>query len=152
MKILKIFAVILLCGVFAPAPSSAQTFAKDTLTINSGQKSHTFTVELARTFAERERGLMHRKSLASDAGMLFIYERISRKSMWMKNTFIPLDMLFIDKYGKILHIVERTTPHSKEVISSRKRVKSVLELQGGAVSRLGISKGDTVVHTAFEKP
>ena len=99
---------------------------------------------------EKARGLMHRRSLAPDGGMLFIYTKELRQSMWMKNTLIPLDMLFIRQNGRIAHIHERAVPGSLATISSRGRVLAVLELRGGTVARLGIRKGDRVVHSIFD--
>lgn len=89
---------------------------------------------------------MFRETLAPDAGMLFIYPGRSRVSMWMKNTYVSLDMLFLDKDGTILHIAERTVPGSTAVISSRFRVKAVLEVVAGTVARLGLGEGDRVEH------
>ncbi|UUX50042.1 DUF192 domain-containing protein [Nisaea acidiphila] len=119
------------------------------LVIHSGGNEHVFSVELADTPEARAEGLMYRKQLALDAGMLFIYPSKSRVSMWMKNTYVSLDMLFLDRDGTILHIAERTVPQSTAVISSRFRVKAVLELLAGTASRLGLKAGDRVEHTAL---
>ena len=88
--------------------------------------------------------------MAANSGMLFLHERESPQLMWMKNTLIPLDMLFIDQTGKITRIVERTIPRSLNTISSRGKVLAVLELRGGTVSKLGIKTGDKVKHSAFK--
>src|SRR3546814_13522615 len=85
---------------------------------------------------------MYRDHLAADAGMLFVYSQPRRVSMWMKNTLIPLDMLFIAPDGRIESIVKRAVPHSLATISSRGKVRAVLELNGGTVDRLGIRPGD----------
>ena len=108
-----------------------------------------FIVELATTEEERSLGLMFRKKLPQNRGMLFIYksERVVR--MWMKNTFIPLDMLFLDKNGFITHLVKETRPLSLEIISSMGNVLGVLELLGGTSEKLGIRIGDRVEHVAF---
>src|SRR3546814_14529348 len=82
--------------------------------------------------------------------MLFVYSQPRRVSMWMKNTLIPLDMLFIAPDGRIESIVKRAVPHSLATISSRGKVRAVLELNGGTVDRLGIRPGDRVVHPIFE--
>ena len=92
---------------------------------------------------------MFRKHLDSDKGMLFDYGSPREISMWMKNTYIPLDMVFIDGKGRISHIVERTMPMSEEYIGSNGFVRAVLELNGGTVSRLGIKLGDQVAHEIF---
>lgn len=128
----------------------AQTGPTEPLAITaSGGETHHFQVELAKSFQDKARGLMHRESLAADAGMLFVYTREQRQDMWMKNTLIPLDMLFIRRDGRILHVHERAVPGSLETISSRGRVLAVLELRGGTVARLGIKVGDRVRHPAF---
>ena len=118
--------------------------------ITSNGSKHNFLVEVARTEEEKKIGLMFRKTLAKNAGMLFLYKREALRLMWMKNTFIPLDILFIDKKGVIKRVVKRTTPHSLATISSRKSVLAVLELKGGITSSLEIKKGDRIEHPAFE--
>ena len=118
--------------------------------ITSNGTKHNFLVEVARTEEEKKIGLMFRKTLAKNAGMLFLYKREALRLMWMKNTFIPLDILFIDKKGVIKRVVKRTTPHSLATISSRKSVLAVLELRGGITSSLEIKKGDRIEHPAFE--
>ena len=118
--------------------------------ITSNGSKHNFLVEVARTEEEKKIGLMFRKTLAKNAGMLFLYKREALRLMWMKNTFIPLDILFIDKKGVIKRVVKRTTPHSLATISSRQSVLAVLELRGGITSSLEIKKGDRIEHPAFE--
>ena len=118
--------------------------------ITSNGTKHNFLVEVARTEEEKKIGLMFRKTLAKNAGMLFLYKREALRLMWMKNTFIPLDILFIDKKGVIKRVVKRTTPHSLATISSRKSVLAVLELRGGITSSLEIKKGDRIEHPAFK--
>ncbi|HSR54741.1 MAG TPA: DUF192 domain-containing protein, partial [Alphaproteobacteria bacterium] len=114
-----------------------------------GTKTHEFKVELAISVRQRMQGLMWRKRLPPDSGMLFIYPGNQVIEMWMKNTLIPLDMLFIDKTGKIVRIRERAVPQSVKVISSGQKVKGVLELAGGTVSKLGLKTGDRILHPAF---
>ena len=118
--------------------------------ITSNGSKHNFLVEVARREEEKKIGLMFRRTLAKNAGMLFLYKREALRLMWMKNTFIPLDILFIDKKGVIKRVVKRTTPHSLATISSRKSVLAVLELRGGITSSLEIKKGDRIEHPAFE--
>ena len=118
--------------------------------ITSNGSKHNFLVEVARTEEEKKIGLMFRKTLAKNAGMLFLYKREALRLMWMKNTFIPLDILFIDKNGVIKRVVKRTIPHSLATISSRKSVLAVLELRGGITSSLEIKKGDRIEHPAFK--
>ena len=92
---------------------------------------------------------MYRRDLAGDAGMLFIYERDKPISMWMKNTLIPLDMLFLARDGRIVRIAARAVPMSLQTISSGEEVAAVLELNGGTADRLGIAAGDRVIHPAL---
>ena len=126
-----------------------QTFEKGQLAIQTRRELHKFRVEIARTSAQQAQGLMFRRHLDADAGMLFIYPVARRHSMWMKNTFIPLDMLFIDGSGRVVSIVERTIPGSLEVVSPTVPALAVLELNGGTVSRLRIAVGDKVLYSAF---
>ena len=118
--------------------------------ITSNGSKHNFLVEVARTEEEKKIGLMFRKTLAKNAGMLFLYKREALRLMWMKNTFIPLDILFIDQKGVIKRVVKRTIPHSLATISSRQSVLAVLELRGGITSSLEIKKGDRIEHPAFK--
>lgn len=108
-----------------------------------------FEVWLVRTPAERARGLMHVESLEDNSGMLFVYPSPQFVGMWMKNTLIPLDMIFIEADGRIVFIAENTVPHSLESISAGQPVTAVLELRGGRTAELGIAVGDTVRHAAF---
>ncbi len=112
--------------------------------------THRFSIEIARTDAQHARGLMYREELARDHGMLFVYERTRHASMWMKNTYIPLDMLFIDSAGRIVRIVERTVPRSTTPIPSGQPVRAVLELRGGTAERLDLETGDRVRHGTFD--
>ena len=118
--------------------------------ITSNGSKHNFLVEVARTEEEKKIGLMFRKTLSKNAGMLFLYKREALRLMWMKNTFIPLDILFIDKNGVIKRVVKRSIPHSLATISSRQSVLAVLELRGGITSSLEIKKGDRIEHPAFK--
>jgi len=127
----------------------ADSFSRSRLVIETPLSRHAFTVEVAVTPASRQRGLMHRRSLAPDAGMLFDYGRTTPAAMWMKNTFIALDMLFIGDDGLILKIAERTVPHSLETVASDKPVRAVLEVNAGTAARLGIRTGDRVHHAIF---
>lgn len=106
----------------------------------------TFNVELALTPDQQTRGLMYRTEMAEDAGMLFIFNTTRPISFWMKNTLIPLDMLFLGEDGTILHIHENAKPQDTTSIPSMYPVKAVLELNGGTTRKRGIKKGDTVQH------
>lgn len=145
----KLFLPILLLGALAAGIAFAQSqpasFDTVSLAVVTDAGRHEFKVELALTPEQRSQGLMYRREMAADAGMLFDFDsRPGRASMWMKNTLIPLDMLFIKSGGEIESIAERTVPHSLEAVSSRGSVRYVLELNGGTVARLGIGPGDRV--------
>lgn len=133
----------------APAGAADMAFAESELWIESGGARHRFRVELAETPAQHARGLMFRADLAPDAGMLFDYGAPRHVSMWMKNTLVPLDMLFIAAGGEILRIVRWTTPLSLESVPSPGPVAGVLELRGGTADRLGLRAGDRAVHPIF---
>ena len=143
LVIVSLFLMYNLCEVSASAKSELSI-------ITSNGSKHNFLVEVARTEEEKKIGLMFRKTLAKNAGMLFLYKREALRLMWMKNTFIPLDILFIDKKGVIKRVVKRTIPHSLATISSRQSVLAVLELRGDITSSLEIKKGDRIEHPAFK--
>lgn len=129
--------------------SDGRAGGSDTLVIESEDGRHRFAIEIADTPARHARGLMFRRALPRDAGMLFIYDAEAPVTMWMKNTYLPLDMLFIAADGRIINIVERTVPLSTQIISSRGPALAVLEVNGGTASRLAIAVGDRVRHSAF---
>jgi len=152
----RLASVVLLClvvGVFGATPVGAQrnlvSFAKAPILIESGGKSHKFTVELALSQRQQMQGLMFRRQMAPDAGMLFVYRREEPTAMWMKNTFLPLDMLFIGRGGVVNKIAERTVPLSEVTIMSGGSVVAVLELNAGTASRLGLKPGDKVIAAAL---
>jgi len=126
-----------------------QTFEKAEITIDTAAGSRRFSVELAVTPAQEEQGLMFRQRLAPDAGMLFVFGDTAVRTFWMKNTLIPLDMLFIAPDGRIVDIHERAVPLSEDVIPSREPARAVLELNGGTAARLGIEIGDVVRYKSF---
>lgn len=136
----------------ALAETAAPAMAQEELFIEGASGKHRFVVEMARSRIEQERGLMFRDRLDADRGMLFDWGGMSTAAMWMKNTLIPLDMLFIDADGTILDIAENTTPGSLDVITAGVPVRAVLELAGGTTGRLGIKVGDRVRHPLFTAP
>ena len=138
-------------GGTAQAQTGLATFTTDSLEIDTVAGGHyTFKVEVAETPEQRAQGLMFRQQLAGDAGMLFLFGSSEVRAMWMKNTLIPLDMLFIDETGKIVRIEQRTVPHSERAIVSGGPVAAVLEVNAGTASRLMIKPGDRVRHPAFK--
>lgn len=120
------------------------------LTISTAAQKHAFRVEVARTEVQQERGLMFRSHLAPDAGMIFPMNPPRMASFWMKNTIIPLDMIFIRADGSIARIAAQTVPYSLAPVSSGEPVAAVLELAGGRAAELGINEDDKVVWT--DKP
>jgi uncharacterized membrane protein (UPF0127 family) len=136
---------LLLAGFVGPAMAADDA----RLTIDTDHGPRIFTVELATTPEQMARGLMFRRSLPPDAGMLFVYPDSRPVAFWMKNTLIPLDMLFIAGDGKVSRIVERAVPLSETPISSVDEVRAVLELNGGTAARLGIKPGDVVHDSAL---
>ena len=122
---------------------------KQSLVIVSGDKKHTFNVEIADDPIEQERGLMFRDVIKPDSGMLFEFGEQKIASIWMKNTSIFLDVLFIRPDGTILKIEHSAKPYSLRSITSEAPVSAVLELAGGTTYQLGIKPGDKVVHDYF---
>lgn len=114
------------------------------LTIRSGDALHRFNVEVARTLDEQARGLMFREALAPDAGMVFPFVPPRPASFWMKNTLIPLDMIFVRADGSIARIADNTVPHSLEPVAVEEPVAAVLEIAGGRSAELGITEADRV--------
>jgi uncharacterized membrane protein (UPF0127 family) len=113
------------------------------LTIHSATGDHRFTVEVAASFAEQERGMMFRRSVAGDRGMIFPYDPPQEVGFWMKNTLIPLDMIFIRADGRIARIAT-AAPQSLDNVPSGEPVAAVLEIGGGRAAELGIKPGDRV--------
>lgn len=137
-----------LLGFFTSAPAIAQSLEKLSIATAAGQ-THAFEVEVMRNDQDRARGLMFRRSLPADRGMLFDFKREDHVSMWMQNTYIPLDMLFIRRNGTIARIAENTEPLSTTTIPSGEPVIAVLEINGGESARRGIKAGDRVGHPLF---
>jgi uncharacterized membrane protein (UPF0127 family) len=132
---------------FGTAGASAADM--NTVEIVSKSGVHVFQVELAVNDAQRAQGLMDRKELPEGRGMLFDFQREQDVAFWMKNTYIPLDMIFIRANGRILRIAENTTPLSEQMIPSGGPVRGVLEVIGGTARKLGIAPGDRVAHPFF---
>ncbi|HET6387921.1 DUF192 domain-containing protein [Hyphomicrobium sp.] len=134
-------------------PTAHAKMRQDKLTIVSaaGGTEHSFKVEIASTDQEKALGLMYRTALSDGEGMLFPYPAERPLQMWMRNTYISLDMLFIRADGTIARIEERADPLSDRVISSGSAVLAVLEIPGGASARLGIKPGDKVRYPVFSE-
>jgi len=127
-----------------------KTFQRSTLKIATPDaRLHAFNVWLADDDEHRQLGLMYVRKLDDNAGMLFVYPNPFMVGMWMKNTFISLDMLFVDAKGKVVQVVERTTPQSLKTIAATTEVLGVIELNAGTAERLRIRPGARVMHPAF---
>lgn len=129
---------------------AAPAFDKQPLTFITSSGSRQITVEIADTPHKRSMGLMFRRSLGDDEGMIFVHETSGPVGMWMKNTYIPLDMFFVRADGVIHRIEENTQPFSEATISSEGDVLAVIEMIAGSADRLGIKPGDKVDYPAFE--
>lgn len=140
MGTIKIISKKLRILFFSYVLLSSPTMATK-LVISCPQGEISFKVELAQTPEERAKGLMNRETLGEDEGMLFLFPEPRASTMWMKNTPLSLDMLFIDKESKILAIAEKTTPFSLKQIGPIENTAQVLELLGGTVKKTGITKG-----------
>lgn len=122
------------------------TVSPEPLVIETAKGPVSFTVELALTREERAQGLMNRETMASDHGMLFEFDETRDVMMWMKNTILPLDMVFIGEDGKVAGVAADAVPYSEAIISSPGPVRYVLELNAGVSAKEGIAAGDVVVH------
>ena len=138
--------LVILC---ANPPARAASVQPLEIVTKSGVQ--VFSVEMATTEEEKTTGLMYRKELPDGKGMLFDFSPEQQISMWMKNTYISLDMIFIRADGRILRIAENTEPHSTKIISSGGLAKGVLEVIAGTAQKYGIQPGDRVAHPLFNK-
>jgi uncharacterized membrane protein (UPF0127 family) len=137
--------------MLAAAPTVDAKMRRETLALITGASEHIIQVEVTSTPEEKAMGLMFRTSLADDAGMLFSYAPPQEATMWMRNTYISLDMIFIRADGIVHRIEANTEPFSERVIASRGPVSAVLELKAGSAARLGLKPGDRVRHPLFGK-
>jgi uncharacterized membrane protein (UPF0127 family) len=135
----------------APSVAARPSARLDTVEILTLQGRAKFTVELAISPAEQQRGLMLRKALAPDRGMLFPCKPPRRAAFWMKNTLIPLDIIYIAPDGRVLSIARNAVPHDETPIPSGGVVGGVLEIAGGRAAQLGILPGDRVLNKIFPK-
>lgn len=138
-------------GLAGAGSASAAGRKPETVEVLAGKGRARFQVEIAATPAEQARGLMRRKSLAPDRGMLFIYKRPQTVAYWMKNTLIPLDIIYIAPNGRVLSIVRNARPLDETPLPSGGLVLGVLEIAGGRAAELGILPGDRVLHRIFPK-
>jgi uncharacterized membrane protein (UPF0127 family) len=134
-----------------PAQAAAQQLQSglEPLTIVTSSGPHKFLVEVMRTDEQRARGLMYRRFMPQDRGMLFDFERSEPVAMWMKNTYLPLDMVFMDKSGRVTHLALNAEPLSERIIPSNGPAYAVLELNAGVARAIGLKKGDRVETALF---
>jgi uncharacterized protein len=127
----------------------AHAMLRETMKLLTAQGTHVIDVEITESLEEKAQGLMFRTRMDDKSGMLFFYETPQEVTMWMRNTYIALDMVFIRADGIVHRIEARTVPLSEDIISSRGDVTACLELAGGAAERLGLKPGDRVEHRYF---
>ena len=149
LRVLLCAALLVVAACLAPHAAVAAEF--EPLNIIGKAGSHHFQVEVARTDKERATGLMYRKEVPEGRGMLFDFGREQEVSMWMENTYVSLDMIFIRKDGRILSIAENTTPLSRAVVSSKGPAFAVLEVVAGTAKKLGLAPGDQIAHPLFSQ-
>lgn len=130
--------------------AEASPCQSDQIVIQSQSGDHRFSVEVADDARERARGLMFRKAMPQDAGMLFVYDKAQPVSFWMKNTLIPLDMIFTDPRGVIVLVHENAIPHDETPIFGGEAIFSVLELNAGVSKGKNIKIGDVLLHPAYD--
>ena len=145
MFVFSVSAALAQSEITGPQPTLPQT----PLVIQTAKGPVRFSVEMATTWPQQEQGLMFRKSVAPNAGMLFDFMKDDEQAFWMKNTLIPLDMLFIKKDGRIARIAANAKPLSTDSIPSYEPVRAVLEIAGGRAAELGLKPGDLVRNKAF---
>lgn len=145
---LKAIAFACLTTFCLAAPQSARA-DQPTIAVEAASGTHIFNIEIADDPQERARGLMHRRTMARDAGMLFVYDPPQEAAFWMKDTPLTLDILFADAAGVIITIARRTTPFSTRNIPSGGVIRGVLEINGGLADELGVTEGDRLRHPAF---
>lgn len=143
--VFRLLALTVLLFVATPGAAGASELVIE----SANGRTHHFTVEVADDERARSVGLMLRDTLPPDNGMLFDFKVVQPVAMWMKNTLISLDMLFLADDGRVVFIAERTVPHSLTPLGPPKPVRAVLEINGGQASRLGIAVGDQVRHSLF---
>ena len=144
------FFLAFLCTAALCVAQDAPLSKIEPLTVATEQGATMFTVEIADTDALRQRGLMFRQRLPEDRGMLFDYGQPQPVAMWMKNTYVALDIVFIRTDGTVAYVAENTVPHSLDAIGVREPVLGVLEVAAGTARRIGLRAGDTVYHRIFK--
>ncbi len=149
-----VFAALLLAAalaLFSLFPTASRAEALQKLQIVTTTGAHEFQVELADSPEKRAKGLMYRRSMPQDHGMLFDFHQLTPVMMWMKNTYIPLDMVFVSHDGVVTNVATDAKPMSEDIISSGDPAYAVIELNAGVAREIGLAPGDTVRHPAFRR-
>jgi uncharacterized membrane protein (UPF0127 family) len=144
-----VVAALLWIGLLASAARAQEVGATEAVVVQTGAGVVELSLEVADDGAERARGLMFRRSLPDKGGMLFDFGAEQPVYMWMRNTYLPLDMLFLDGDGRIVHIARETKPLSEDTITAGRPVRGVIEIAGGKAAKLGIAVGDLVSRRLF---
>jgi uncharacterized protein len=142
-------ALALVLALVPAATRSAEPARLESVVVETAEGRFTFTAEIADTPELRQRGLMFRHQLPQDRAMLFDWGRVAPVSMWMRNTYVSLDMIFIAADGRVVKVAEATEPLSEATISSGVPVAAVLEVVAGTAARIGLKAGDRVHHPMF---
>jgi hypothetical protein len=143
--------LLAVAAILVGSPALARGLKVERLDVVTSTGVHHFKVEVADTEATRDRGLMFRTSLKSDRGMLFDFKQVAGVSFWMRNTLIPLDMIFIGADGHVVSIARNAVPHDETPIPSGGAVLGVLEVRGGRAAEIGAMPGDVVRHRIFHR-
>ena len=149
LLVLATLAIVATIPAGRATAADSEGFPRATLEIRSSQGRQLFNIRIADTPERQQLGLMYETRLPADEGMLFPQDEPRAVSMWMKNTYIPLDMLFIDNRGRIVCLLANTAPQSLAILSCPKPVTAVLEIGGGESADRGIRVGDRVLHKVF---
>ncbi len=134
------------------AGGTPQTLPQETVQVVTRKGPVTFHVMVAQTEAQREMGLMFRRDMAADQGMIFDFPDVAQRAFWMRNTLLPLDILFIDPDGRILNIAAQAVPMDETPLPSDGPARTVLEINGGLAAKLGIRPGDQVLVDTAHRP
>jgi uncharacterized membrane protein (UPF0127 family) len=155
IALLAAISLIQAGSCFSPARAGAEMLGLvsklEALEIVTSSGAHKFSVEVMRSEKQRERGLMFRRTLPQDQGMLFIFPFEQPVAMWMKNTYLPLDLIFIAASGKVVGLAENAEPLSEKIIPSVRPVYAVLEVNAGTAARIGLRIGDTIRYSSLGK-
>ncbi len=143
--------MLLLSSVFTLSLPAHAADLPDKITIKTEKKSQVFRIEVMKSVEERAKGMMFREELAPDRGMLFVFNVVAKQNFWMKNTLIPLDIIFIDETGRIIKVHKMAKPRDEGLIPSGKPVLAVLEIKGGEAEKRGIKAGNRVIYPIFAK-